>query len=232
MRVTLLITFFCAVGLSAFAQSGPPALCKPCLFYGGDLNPSDANADVFYNESTLNDPDTQTFGAITVPNGHTILIEGILFQTIFQETQKLDPKEVAWEIRTGDIFANGGTLVANGAGAVAMQAIGRQFDGGLEYTLATKVSPAAQLTGGRGGTVYWFYLIPLCTNRHDPYCKTATYYVSNTTQMANAFRGAAQPGGLAAINSPIRGYQWAQLCTLGFRGCSWLSFGLMGKVLQ
>jgi len=109
-----------------------------------------------------------------------------------------------------------------------MQATGRQIDGELEYTLATKVSPSVQLTGG----TYWFNLTPLCTNRHDPSCKTAAYYVSNTTHLANAFRGTAQPGGVALINSPFRGYQWESICSLGLRGCSWLSFGLMGKVVQ
>src|SRR5580698_2795114 len=153
------------------AQSGPPAICKPCLFYGGDLNPADPNAEAFLNEETVN-AFAQTYGAITVPTNHAVLVEGILFQIIIEGGKKLDPKSAIFEIRT-DITDLGGTLIADGGGSpVYMQPTGRQFNGNPEYTIAVRVDPPVQLDGGtkRPGTNYWFNLLPFCTNQNDPTC--------------------------------------------------------------
>lgn len=49
-----------SMAIWAQAQSGAPALCKPCLFYAGDLSPSDPNADGFPDMDTLVLPDTKT----------------------------------------------------------------------------------------------------------------------------------------------------------------------------
>lgn len=234
MRLVLL-AFLVLITLPSFAQRVTlPKLCKPCLFYGGDLDENNANSNAFWNEKTVRDPNTQTYGIITVPKHHVLLIEGILFQTLFQQTQKLDPKSATWEIRTGEVFGSGGTLVAAGTSAIAMQATGRQLDGEIEYSLAVKLNPAIQISGGQSdhGTQYWFNLTPQCTNPNDPSCSSGVYYISNTVNQTNALRGVAQPAGLAVINSVFRGYQWEGLCGLGFRGCQWLSFGLMGKVVQ
>src|SRR5690242_4277480 len=111
MRSFVLIMLVGSISLfsvTAIAQSGPPALCKPCLFYGGDMDGGVDEAG-FYNEDILRDHQTQTFGEIAVPKGRAILIEGILFQTLFQLTSKVDPDTVTWEIRTGAIFGSGGT---------------------------------------------------------------------------------------------------------------------------
>ena len=215
----------------AIGQSGPPPLCKPCLFYGGDLD-GGANEAMFWNENTLNDANTQTFGEITVPKGHAVLVEGILFQALFQSEFRLDPKVVPWQIRSGNIFADGGNLVASGSSGVLMQPTGRQVDGAVEYTVVAKVDPPLELNGGAPrGTEYWFNLMPQCTNSRDQVCHNIIYYVSNTTYETNSVRGAAQKGGLAVINSPLRGYQWETLCEIEFRGCDWLSFGLIGTAL-
>jgi hypothetical protein len=234
MRLSMLLALLLLSRSVSLAQEvALPKLCKPCLFYGGDVGPNDPNANAFWNENTLRDNDTQTFGELTVPKGRAILIQGILFQTLFLFTDKLDPAQVTWEIRTGNISDNGGTLVARGSGTVATQPTGRLYNGGTEYTLAVKVNPAVQLTGGQSdhGTQYWFNLTPQCTNQEDPDCVSAVYYVSNTTTEINSYRGNGQRG-LPIINSPMRGYQWEYVCKLGFVGCERLSFGLMGKVLQ
>jgi len=234
MKQFLLLVLFCLPFAGAMAQNPkPPALCKPCLFYAGDLEDGDPNSDGFPNEGTVPDPGTQTFGEIMVPKGRSILVEGILFQTLFQFTNKLDPNVVTWQIRTDDIYENGGTLVASGSGTVFMQPTGRQLDGAVEYTLAVKVTPPVQLSGGsRHAMGYWFNLLPLCTNNQDPSCSTGIYYVSNTALETNAYHGSAQVPGGTVINSPLRGYQWDNLCELGITGCARISFGLMGKVVQ
>jgi hypothetical protein len=220
-----------ALCICTYAQSGLPSKCKPCLFYGGDLNPSDPNAFGFYDESTVN-VTAQTFGAIRVPKGRVLLIEGILFQIQFDGFDKLDPQEGDWEIRT-DIYNNGGTLVASGGGQVAVQPTGRSF-WGPENTVAVKVDPPVQISGGNsyGGTVYWFNLTPLCTNSRDSACKAAAYFASNSTQLTNSFRSFAQPGGEIVTESVHYGYDWQQCPGAVGNQCLALSFGLMGKVLQ
>ena len=227
------------VGLSiltgwAQGQSGPPAICKPCLFYGGDLNPTDPSAEAFLNEETIN-ADAETYGAITIPKNHAVLVEGILFQIIIEDGERLDPKSATYEIRT-DITDGGGTLIAaGGSPPVYMQPTGRQFNGNLEYTIAVRVNPPVQLDGGtkHPGTAYWFNLVPYCTNHGDPTCKTVQYFVSNTTQQTNGVRPFAQDfDGVVLVWPQFPAFS---LCDQdGFTGqqCIALSFGLMGTVVQ
>lgn len=231
---TIWVGLMILTSLTCSAQSGPPKLCKPCLFYAGDLDPNNANSDAFWNESTLIDQDTQTYGGITVPKNHILLIQGILFQTLFVIYEQLDPADVIpWEIRTGNISDNGGTLVASGSARLVMQPTGRLFFGGTEYTLAAKLAQGIELSGGQSnfGTQYWFNLLPQCSNPNNLSCLNAQYYVPNTPTEINGYRKHAQ-NVTPVINSPHRGYNWESLCELGFDGCFSISFGLIGKVVQ
>jgi hypothetical protein len=227
------MTLFCFVlvsvlSLSALAQSGPPALCKPCLFYGGDFDQTDPNSTAFPDENTLAYAATDTYGALKIPQNHGALVEGILFQIIFDGVVKLDPNEATWEIRTGISEGDGGTLIASGQGFVAIQPTGRGGNG-PEYSVAVKVNPPVSLSGG----VYWFNLTPLCLNKHDSICATNQYGVSNTTQRTNNFRGFLQPTGEIFVNSEHYFYNWENWCNLtGAQTCASLSFGVIGKVLR
>jgi hypothetical protein len=233
MRVAVLIAaFFGILTISVFAQSGPPALCNPCLFYGGDESPTDPDSTIFYNENTPAFPNTSTYGAVTIPRNRSVLIEGILFQVM--EVTPPSPKGATWDIRTGVGTGGGGTSIASGQGPVVMQPTGRFFNQYLEYTTVIKVSPAVQLDGGSGphGTTYWFNLTPVCERGHN--CGQNQWFVSNTPELVNNFRGSAQPGAQVFIFSEAYGYNWVDWCSLGLNGqqCSFLSFGLTGKVLQ
>jgi hypothetical protein len=116
MKVTLLAVLVGLLLLATWgqAQSGPPAICKPCLYYSGDLSPSDPSAEVFLNEETISTA-ADTFGAVLVPQYCSVLVEGLLFQTVIEAGDKLDPKEAFYQIRT-NITEEGGTLVASGGG--------------------------------------------------------------------------------------------------------------------
>jgi hypothetical protein len=226
------LMFVSALPPSVSAQSGPPSLCKPCLFYGGDYNPSDPNSVSFSNENTLTYPNTRTYGAILMPPNHTVSVEGILFQIQFVETNTtLDPDGVTWEIRTGLKDGSGGTVVASGKGPVAKQATGRTGNG-FEYTVRVKLDPPVQLTGSGKGTLYWFNLTPQCINKNDPVCATNTYTVSNTTGQTNSFRPRAQA--VDQIFFDNRETNWQNVCQLGLNGsqCGYLSFGLTGTIIQ
>jgi hypothetical protein len=231
MKASILL-LLSLMALNAAAQSGPPALCKPCLFYGGDLNPGDPSANAYPNMYTLALPDTRVYAAIRLPAGHSVIVTGILFQIQISGAPKLDPKGAAWEIRSGlGDGANGGTLIAFGQVGAAVEPTGRTLNY-PEFTVAVKVNPPVQLDGGRKGTTYWFNVEPPCVNTHDPDCNQLSqqYFVSNTTQQTNSVRGALQPVGDAFIYSSneVYRYDWVNLCALG-QGCDYLSFGVMGK---
>jgi hypothetical protein len=217
------------------AQSGPPAICKPCLFYGGDFNSSDPNAEIFANENTIGTGELRTYPAITIPRNHAILLEGILFQTVveFGEGQRLE--QATWEIRT-NILDNGGNLIGSGTEPVYMQPTGRNYLGYPEYTVAVKLSQPVELDGGSQypGTEYWFDLIPQCTNPQNGYCSLTQYFVSNTTEETNGFRAFAQTGGQVVLDWPSRGDDWTLCYESGYNSvqCDRLSFGLMGTVVQ
>lgn len=80
--------FGCLVAVLLMAlpllASGPPALCKPCLFYAGDIDPNSMFATLFYDEDTLQFPQTKTYAEFTVPNERVLNIDGILFQIMLQ----------------------------------------------------------------------------------------------------------------------------------------------------
>lgn len=96
--------------------------------------------------------------------------------------------------------------------------------------------PKVRLDGGIKGTVYWINLMPPCINSQDPVCNQISqqYFVSNTTQQTNGFRAILQPAGGGIIDAHNQEYQynWEGLCFAGFRGCDYVSFGLMGRVVQ
>jgi hypothetical protein len=228
MKVVLPAVLFGLFSLTAIAQSGPPALCKPCLFYGGDFDEGDPNSYGLLNENTLVYPNTSTYGAVRVTEGHEILAEGFLFQIDFESDVKLDPNGVTWEVRTGVREGNGGTVIDSGRAHVQMQPTGRIVNG-PEYTVAVTLRTPIDLPAD----TYWFNITPPCVNERDSICKTNEYAVSNTTQQVNSLRGELQPVGEIFVNSEYFGYDWANWCSLRLpqQACATLSFGVMGKVI-
>ena len=227
MKYLYLLFLLAVLPTFADGQSGPPALCKPCLFYGGDFDEHDPNSFYLADENTNVYSDTSTYGAVTIPANHSALLEGFFFQIIFDGTVKLDPNGVTWEIRTGVSEGNGGALLASGEQSAKLQPTGREGNG-PEYTVAIKLRTPIVLTGG----TYWFNVTPPCLG-HDPVCNSNTYGVSNSTHRANSFRGGLQPEYQMFINSKAFDYTWKNWCDLGNQeACASLSFGLIGKVMQ
>jgi hypothetical protein len=234
VKSTLAVFFFLAfvdvLSPRATAQSGPPALCKPCLFYGGDFDETDPNSTAFPDENDFGYQNVKTYGAVTIPQNHAALLEGLLFQIQFDPIVKLDPNGATWEIRIGVSKGSGGTLVASGQSVAHLEQTGREGNG-PEYSLAVKVNPPFTLNPG----TYWFNVTPQCVKENDPVCSYNQYGVSNTTQETNNFRGGIQPTGKMFVNSQSLNYPytWENWCDLSNQQmCARLSFGLIGKVLQ
>jgi hypothetical protein len=208
----------------------PPPICHPCLFYGGDNNVNDPNTDGFADGNTLLVPDTETLGAVIVPAGKQVVVEGLLFNIIptLSSGNVFDPKTATWEIRTGVSEGNGGTLVASGSGNINVQPTGRDPFGFIESTVAVKVTPPVTLTAN----TYWINVNPQCTNSANANCSSLQYYVDNTTQETNNVRGYLQPAHQMFLNSAFFGFTWANWCdsALGVPSgaCDRLSFGVIG----
>ena len=204
-----------------------PALCNPCLFYGGDLNPSDANAAGFSDENTLFIPGSSTYGEVNIPTGTTVRVKGILFNV--QASTAFDPMTASYDIRTGVSEGNGGTSIASGTVGLSVTATGRNFLGVNEYSLLA-VFPSITLTSGD----YWMNVTPNCTNTLDGSCSVFRQFASNTTQRTNALHESWQPAHEMFLNSTFFGFTWANWCdsSLGLNQtqCGYLSFGVLGGV--
>jgi len=110
-----------------------------------------------------------------------------------------------------------------------MQPTGRGGNG-VEYTVAVKVKPAVFLTGN---TFYYFNITPPCLGKHDQDCSFIQYTVSNTTHRANSYRGVLQGPHDIFVNSKAFGWDWVNWCDFDNQEqCAYLSFGLMGKIIQ
>ena len=205
-----------------------PALCNPCLFYGGDLNPSNANAAGMSDENTLLIlGGSSTYGEVNIPSGTTVTVKGALFNV--QASAAFDPMTASYDIRTGVSEGNGGTSIASGTTKIKVAATANNFVGLQEYSIVV-VFPPVTLTSGD----YWVNVTPNCTDTLDGSCSVFRQFVSNTTSRTNAFHESWQPAHEMFLNSSSFGYTWANWCdaALGFNQvqCGYLSFGLLGGV--
>jgi hypothetical protein len=207
--------------------TAPPALCSPCLFYGGDLDTASINAAGMSDENTLLIAGgSATYGSIVIPEGVTASVYGIVFNV--QADAAFDPLSATYDIRTGVSEGDGGTSVASGSGAILVQPTGRVFLGLSEYTIAVSWTTPVTLTPGQ----YWFNADPQCLNTLDGSCSVFRQFVSNTTSLANSVHVAWQPLHEMFLNSAYFGFTWANWCdsSLGFNSqqCGFMSFGLRG----
>lgn len=209
-----------------FSPEGiPPALCDPCIFYGGDLNPSDINAAGLSDENTLLIPGSSTYGNYNVVTGVTVT--GIVFNV--QADANFDPVTASYDVRSGVSEGNGGTSLASGTVSASVAATGRNFLGLNEYSVAVQLATPLVLTPG----AYWFNVTPTCTNgAQDGSCSAGRFFVSNTTQRTNNVVGGDQGQHQMYLNSSFFGFSWANWCDsaigLNKSQCLELSFGLMG----
>jgi len=208
------------------APSGtPPPICKPCLFYGGDIDPNDPNADGFPDGNTLLTGESETFGAITVPAGREVRVEGLLFN-VLADPNNFDPMTATWEIRSGVSEGNGGKQVAYGSGNANIAPTGRIVFGYPEMTVAVAVILPVMLSAG----TYWFNVSPQCTNTGDPICSTAQYFASNTTHETNNVRGGMQPLHDMYLYALYGDIDYFNLCDVNnSHQCAALSFGVIGR---
>jgi len=132
----------------------PPAACNPCLYYSGDFNAADPNANGLSNEQDAVVSNSQIYTPVR-PN-KAWQVTGLFENTL----SGLTPTSIVWEIRTGVSEGSGGTVYASGSGAGTQTATGRSAFGFNEYTDFVTVSPSVIL---QAGVTYWINVTPVCT---------------------------------------------------------------------
>ena len=167
-----LLSLFAVLLVGVAANACPNLNGSTCLFYGGDFDPNNPNANGLPNENDAlvhGDP----YGAATYQNfiydGHSPITG--LFTNNFIITNTV-PKIGYWEIRSGVSEGNGGTLVASGTGVLTNTPTGISDFGFPIFTDSVTFSPMILAAG-----TYWFSVVPECS----PTCgENSRSYNANT----------------------------------------------------
>jgi hypothetical protein len=210
------------------ASVTPPSYCSPCLFYGGDLNPSAANAQGFANENTQPSVGlaATTYPAVHVPAGENWDVTGLITNNQSNNGGILDPDQATWSISKGVSSGNPGTTIASGAATASVGPTGRSVFGFTEYWVSVNFSPVHLNPGAN----YWISVVPQCTSTSDPACDTAEFFLSNTDE-TNAYPGPITGHtGLGFFNSSYFGFDYTPLCSVSADGCQYSSFGVIGTI--
>jgi hypothetical protein len=125
-----------------------------CLFYAGDHDPNNPNANGLANETDAI-VSGSPYGAATYQN-FTLDASATATGLFSNNLSGLNPATAYWEIRTGVSEGNGGTLVASGTGATSNVATGRSDFGFIEYRNEVDGLNLSL----NGGTQYWMAVVP------------------------------------------------------------------------
>jgi hypothetical protein len=207
-------------------QPTPPPYCKPCLWYGGDLDPSNPASGVSEDEDTIQQQAT-TYVAFYVPTGQVWTVTG-LFSNVLSDLQNAAAsKEISWSISKGMSAGNPGTVIASGTVGSAVTATGRTWQGYTEYTTLGRLAPAQAVTLNSG--VYWMTAVPMCTTVGNGFCLQAFYFLSDVEDTPAPNRRGFQPNDDAFFNASGYYYvpTWGPAGECG-GGCDRFSAGLLG----
>jgi hypothetical protein len=204
-----------------------PSYCKPCLYYTGDFNSSNSNANGLANEADLIVPDSHIYTAIPFyhPNGASVT--GLFvnsLDTVGVEDPAMDP----WDIRTGVSSGNGGTSAASGTAKSTDTPTGRSGFGLTEYTHLVKFKAVTLTKKGK----YWTNVTPQCTNANDSNCGSARYFESDEEDDPNPINHVGTCKNILGDsfwNSTSFGENWVltgpSVCGIG---CDEFSTGVLG----
>lgn len=191
----------------------PPHACTlfkqhPCVYYGGDLNLADPEADGVSNENDLFIANSFSYIEVAPPISFTVSGS---FSNNLSTYGVIDPKTATWNYRTGVSEGNGGTSLCGGDSAALFTATGRNLDGYNEYELLT----ATTCSVPKGDV--WFNVTPNCTNASDPDCTSDPRYFESDTDGLNSINGQygvnSNNGMGPTFESEFFGVNWESWCT-------------------
>jgi hypothetical protein len=166
-KFLLVIALFAVTSLSTFARA------DFILFYGGDFEPSNQNANALANENDAivggNPYGAATYQNFIIPAGHTWNIQSLFTNNL----SDLTPTTGYWELRTGLSEGNGGTLIASGTAggsSFTWDPTSRSGFGYNEYT-AHVHDLSITLSSGQ----YWMSVVPQAPNQTGRSFNTNTF---------------------------------------------------------
>ncbi len=240
----LLRPFFLLSALASlsFAQSlraaGPapaplaptvPAYCHPCLFYGGDLDPTSPLADGLESDQVLSTAGVSAvYVPFIIPSGQEWTVGG-LFVNLLSIADVVDPAKATYSISTGVSKGNAGTVIATATGPTTYTPTGRSYNGYTEYTLLVQTHPTVLQAG-----TYWLSVVARCTNPKDQTCQTARYYVSDVEDSpppnhVGPFEPANDSFDTSAVTGDFYVPTWGNNGACAGLGCNRFSAGVIGK---
>ena len=208
MRKLALLSLFSVL---LFGAGTSAAQCPSgCLFYGGDFEENNPNANALANENDAivgGNP----YGAATYQNfthGQTWNVTNLFTDNL----SGLNPQTGYWEIRTGVSEGNGGTLIASGTAPLTHTLTGRIDFGFAEYRDQVN---GLDLTLAPG--TYWMAVVPQDLNDANRSYNTNTFGLDSVgTQTSNdqffnspffgsTFTNASNQGVFATFSSGVLG---------------------------
>jgi len=208
-----------------------PSYCHPCLYYTGDFDSSNSNANGLTNENDLLVPDSHIYAVAPFEYSKVVAVSGLFvnsLDTVGVEDPAMDP----WDIRTGLSSGNGGTSFASGTAKSTDAPTGRSGFGLVEYTHLVKFKAVDVSTKGR----YWINVTPQCTNANDSNCDSARYFESDVEDNPpqNHVGSCTNVQDDSFWNSTSFGQNWTQVTpsgSCGGIGCDAFSAGVLGTKL-
>ena len=146
-----------------------PSYCKPCLWYSGDIDLNNPEADGLANENDQLDADTHVYSAWRV-KGKTTVATGAFVNSIDLAGAGID-NPTPWEIRKGMREGWCGIVVKSSKAKSTDTPTGRRLFGFNEYTHRVRFKPVALDPG-----LYWQNVTPQCF--YNSVCPKARYFES------------------------------------------------------
>ena len=206
------------------------------MFYGGDLDPQNPQADTFANENIVPGGfplEAQIYSPFVVPEGHVWNVTGLFINSLSYPSANHPPR-IPWEIRAAIPKAggNGGIVVAQGKAKATMTPTGRSINGTPEYTFVVTWTTPIVLGPG----VYWENVTPQCTNPEIGICTKEgfTGFLESDMETKGGLNGygPAEPWDDSFWNAPDFGLTWANVYQVhlqrGMPGGDAFSAGVIG----
>ena len=207
----------------------PPPYCSPCLFYGGDFDPANSQANSIGNMYTTFVPLIETtYVPFSVPTGQVWTVLGV-FSNNLSTVQYIEPRQMNWSISKGVSTGHAGTIIASGAIPATWTPTGRSYQGNTEYTVLGRFAPGVSVTLASG--TYWMTAVPVCTEQTG-ICTDAGYYISDVEDVPAPNHKGFEPNDRSYFNWARGGFNfaptWGTGGVCGGNGCDKFSAGLLG----
>lgn len=201
--------------------------CKPCLWYAGDFDSNDSNANGMADEKDILVEDATVSVPFTVPKGKVWKITGALGLWAWSNLI-LDPAQVDWSFAKGVRAGHAGKRIKAGTSSATYVADSCLGSEAVCVTIVTK-GISVTLTEGR----YWMTLVPYCTNSHDQGCTDQRYFLMDVEDKPpHNHYGPKNVLDASYATSKQFGYYyaptWGSSGTCSGSGCDAFSVGLIG----